>query len=54
MAKQYRSKVLASVHETALDMPWKGTDPQRVQIPPGRLSFQPVAIGADDGGNDVV
>ena len=35
-------------------VPWKGTVPQRVRIPPGKLSLQPVAIGADDGGNDIV
>ena len=35
-------------------VPWKGTVPQRVRIPPGELSLQPVAIGADDGGNDIV
>ena len=27
--------------------------PQRVQIPPGELSFQPEAIGAAHGGNDM-
>ena len=26
-------------------VPWKGTVPQRVRIPPGKLSLQPVAIG---------
>ena len=35
-------------------VPWKGTVSQRVRIPPGKLSLQPVAIGADDGGNDIV
>ena len=35
-------------------VPWKGTVPQRVRNPPGKLSLQPVAIGADDGGNDIV
>ena len=35
-------------------VPWKGTVAQRVRIPPGKLSLQPVAIGADDGGNDIV
>ena len=35
-------------------MPWKGTIPPRVRIPPGKLSLQPVAIGADDRGNDIV
>ena len=38
----------------AYGVPWKGTVPQRVRIPPGKLSLQPVAIGADDGGNDIV
>ena len=38
----------------AYRVPWKGTVPQRVRIPPGKLSLQPVAIGADDGGNDIV
>ena len=39
---------------TGYGVPWKGTIPQRVRIPPGKLSLQPVAIGADDGGNDIV
>ncbi len=33
--------------------PWKGAISQRVQTPPGQLSFQPEAIGAGDGGNDM-
>ena len=47
-------------HATAKELlityrvPWKGTVPQRVRIPPGKLSLQPVAIGAGDGGNDIV
>ena len=40
--------------ETFHDAPWKSTIPQRVRIPPGKLSLQPAAIGADDGGNDIV
>ena len=40
--------------QIAYGVPWKGTIPQRVRIPPGKLSLQPVAIGADDGGNDIV
>ena len=40
--------------QDAYGVPWKGTVPQRVRIPPGKLSLQPVAIGADDGGNDIV
>ena len=41
-------------HLITYGVPWKGTVPQRVRIPPGKLSLQPVAIGADDGGNDIV
>ena len=40
--------------QIAYGVPWKGTIPQRVRIPPGKLSLQPVAIEADDGGNDKV
>ena len=43
-----------SLFHFAYGVPWKGTVPQRVRIPPGKLSLQPVAIGADDGGNDIV
>ena len=31
----------------------KGTVLQRVRIPPGNCSFQPVVLGAVDRGNDV-
>ena len=44
----------ASLDLITYRVPWKGTVPQRVRIPPGKLSLQPVAIGADDGGNDIV
>ena len=33
----------------AYGVPWKGTIPQRVRIPPGKLSNLSVAIGADNG-----
>ena len=45
---------VASIILITYRVPWKGTVPQRVRIPPGKLSLQPVAIGADDGGNDIV
>ena len=45
---------VARRHLITYRVPWKGTVPQRVRIPPGKLSLQPVAIGADDGGNDIV
>ena len=41
-------------YRSAYGVPWKGTVPQRVRIPPGKLSLQPVAIGADGRGNDIV
>ena len=39
---------------SAYSVPWKGTIPQWVRIPLRKLSLQPVATGADDGGNDIV
>ena len=45
---------LSSFFLITYGVPWKGTVPQRVRNPPGKLSLQPVAIGADDGGNDIV
>ena len=41
-----RSKRLRSL--AAYGVPWKGTIPQRVRIPPGKLSLLTAAIGADD------
>ena len=32
-------------------VPWKGAVPQRVSSPARQLSFQPVAVGAVEGGN---
>ena len=32
----------------------KGTVSQRVRVSPGKTSLQSVAIGTDDGGNDIV
>ena len=38
----------------AYGVPWKSTTPQRERIPPGELSLQPVAVGADDRSTDIV
>ena len=50
----YEGEAAATYFLITYRVPWKGTVPQRVRIPPGKLSLQPVAIGADDGGNDIV
>ena len=51
---QQAEQLRSTHHLITYRVPWKGTVPQRVRIPPGELSLQPVAIGADDGGNDIV